>query len=637
MDFYATIAENGDGHRAEMNIKGEYTMDKVRVGVLGAGRGMTMIRQLLNREDAELVAICDLYEPALKSAGETARQYQVDVALYPSFEDFLNHPGMDAVVLANYANAHAPFAIRCLEKGLHVMSEVLPVQTMQEAVELIETVEKTGKIYAYGENYCYMPAPREMRRLYRAGKIGAFEYGEGEYMHNCEPNWHHLTRADPNHWRNTMYATYYCTHSLGPLIHITGLRPVSVTAFEMPHNARMMRMGALAGHTAVEMVTLENGAIVKSLHGVGCSRNSIWYSVYGSEGRLESGREDVKNGGVSVLYTNLTDRNPNSMERCYYPRDVFSEQAEDAGHGGSDFYTTYNFIAKILGNPEAEIVDVYEAMDMFLPGLLGYRSILKGGVPVAIPNLRNPEERDAFRYDTACVDPQVAGDQRIPSYSKGNPEIPESVYETLRRKLVEAEKPGKKQLKLILFPKRKVPYGLPEGYRVCKFSGTDADKDAWVEICKNGLLPDDAARDSFDNIVANKKNIDVCEDVFFIEHNGKKVATVTAITNFEDLGIGHIHMVSVAAEERGKGLGNCLTRIAENRLYERGNPIATLTTDDWRKAACKSYLAAGFYPVNYDDDMVERWTNLITELGIESVQMLKDNGEPDRVIFAKSK
>ena len=34
---------------------------------------------------------------------------------------------------------------------------------MKEAVELIEAIEETGLVYAYGENYCYMAAPREMR------------------------------------------------------------------------------------------------------------------------------------------------------------------------------------------------------------------------------------------------------------------------------------------------------------------------------------------------------------------------------------------------------------------------------------------------------------------------------------------
>ena len=76
---------------------------------------------------------------------------------------------MDAVVLANYANEHAPFAIRAMRRGLHVFSEVLPCQTMKEAVELVEAVESSGRVYAYGENYCYMQAPMEMKRLYREG------------------------------------------------------------------------------------------------------------------------------------------------------------------------------------------------------------------------------------------------------------------------------------------------------------------------------------------------------------------------------------------------------------------------------------------------------------------------------------
>ena len=38
-----------------------------------------------------------------------------------------------------------------------------------------------------------MRATYEMKKLYQAGKIGEFEYGEGEYIHNCEPMWEKLT------------------------------------------------------------------------------------------------------------------------------------------------------------------------------------------------------------------------------------------------------------------------------------------------------------------------------------------------------------------------------------------------------------------------------------------------------------
>ena len=73
---------------------------------------------------------------------------------------------------------------------------------MKEAVELVEAVEQSGLVYAYGENYCYMPASYEMKKLYASGEIGEFEYGEGEYIHNCEPIWPSITYGEPDHWRN---------------------------------------------------------------------------------------------------------------------------------------------------------------------------------------------------------------------------------------------------------------------------------------------------------------------------------------------------------------------------------------------------------------------------------------------------
>ncbi|MBQ8894387.1 MAG: Gfo/Idh/MocA family oxidoreductase [Clostridia bacterium] len=410
-------------------------MKKVKIGVVGAYRGGSMIKYCANAENAEVVAICDIRPELLEKQKEKYPDHPI--AYYTDFETFLGHE-MDAVVLANFANQHAPFAVKAMKAGKHVFSEVLPFQTMQEAVELIEAVEETGMIYAYGENYCYMPGPYEMRRLYKEGLIGEFEYGEGEYVHNCEPIWPEITYGDPDHWRNNMYATFYCTHSIGPLVHITGLRPVSVVGFEGTKIERNLRCGAKAGLFGMEMITFENGGIAKSIHG-GLYENSIWYSVYGSKGRMETAREDARLGDVKQLYI-LADEysgkydKETKIRKAYRPDDENAEKTKEFGHGGSDYYTMWHFAEKILGNPEADTIDVYEACDMFLPGMFAYRSVLKGGIPVEIPDLRDPAVREQYRHDTACTDPKAAGDQLLPVFSKGTPDIPAEVYEEVKRK-----------------------------------------------------------------------------------------------------------------------------------------------------------------------------------------------------------
>lgn len=408
-------------------------MRKVKIGVMGAYRGSSMVNYCAIADNAEVVAICDKWEDGLAIQKEMHKD--LPITYYNNFEDFIKHD-MDAVVLANYAHEHAPFAIRAMKEGKHVFSEVVPAQTMKEAIELIETVEETGKIYVYGENYCYMSGCYEMKELYSKNTIGELEYAECEYIHNGEKIWPSITYGDPNHWRNWMYSTFYCTHSLGPIIHATGLRPVSVTGFESTKNTRRLSGGARGAQFAIEMVELENGALVKSIHG-GLYKDSIWYSMYGSKGRIETARRDAKQGEDSRIYVNVDEyegQYKKSDIQTYEPQRAMDETAKEFGHGGSDFYSLYNFAEKILGNPKADTIDIYEAMDMYLPGMFAYRSILAGGIPMEIPNLRNRDEREKWRLDVACTNPEKAGDMLLPTCKTGTPDIPMEVYKQVKEK-----------------------------------------------------------------------------------------------------------------------------------------------------------------------------------------------------------
>lgn len=155
-------------------------MKKVKIGVLGGFRGKTMMNYAVKSDDCEIAAVCDFSPEVLAHLKEYFAENNYKTSFYSDFDAFLES-GVEAVVLANYANEHAPFAIRCLKRGLHVLSEVLPVQTLKEAAELCDAVEESGKVYHYAENYCFSQAAREMTKLYGEGKLGEFQYREGEY------------------------------------------------------------------------------------------------------------------------------------------------------------------------------------------------------------------------------------------------------------------------------------------------------------------------------------------------------------------------------------------------------------------------------------------------------------------------
>ena len=413
-------------------------MAKLKIGVFGAGRGGTMINVLFSHPDAEVVAVCDKFQHLLDNVKKIADEKGVKVALFSDFEEFFKYD-MDAVVLANYANEHAPYAIRFLKSGRHVMSECLTCASMAQAVELIEAVEESGKVYAYAENYSYSDTTFEMWRRYENGDIGDLVYAEGEYVHDCTDWWPHLAYGAPDHWRNNGYSTFYCTHSISPILTITNHRPVQVTGFETYRTDYIKMRGTKSATAGAIMIKMDNNAIVRSLqgdlrHGAPHDITSN-YVIYGTKGQFETSR---------MIPNTMFAYTVGEPGKEYVPEKQIATSlaAKFNTHGGADFYPTHFFIEKILGNEEGikYSIDVYKAVDMCICGILAYRSILNGNIPIAVPNLRNKDERDAYRNDHACTTPSEAGDQLLPNNSFGDTTVPDCAYEEQKRLWDECQK-----------------------------------------------------------------------------------------------------------------------------------------------------------------------------------------------------
>ena len=85
-------------------------------------------------------------------------------------------------------------------------------------------------------------------------------------------------------------------------------------------------------------------------------------------------------------------------------------------------------------------------------------------------------------------------------------------------------------------------------------------------------------------------------------------------------------MVGIRPDWRGKGLAKYLNNKAIQVLSEKNVDYIYLTTDEWRKGAVKSYLDAGFVPVDYSVGMIQRWQSMLARYGIDSVDMVDEDG-----------
>jgi len=405
------------------------TVKPIRVGVVGVSRGRSFAGPAAHAVGMKPVALCDTDAERLAAAGKS-----LGVETYTDYDRFLEHD-MDAVVLANYFHEHAPFATKALEAGIHVMSECTSCFTLAEGVALVRAVEGSGKIYMLAENYPYMAYNQEMRRLYQAGRIGTFMYGEGEYVHPPESAEVVNARSmGMNHWRNWIPATYYCTHSLAPVMYITDTMPVKVNGFVMTYrdDDRSLKTFVRRGDAACMIVArMDTGAVAKLVHG-GLRGHGNFVRIHGSRGLMENLRHG-HHGMLRVRREPFDKRRGEPTEMIYLPDFPHHHRAATStGHGGGDFFTLHEFAEAIRKN-EQPYLDVYRGVAMSAVGILAYRSALADSAPMEVPDFRKETVRRKFVNDTWSPDPtKRTKDSPWPSVL-GNRKPSREAIETARR------------------------------------------------------------------------------------------------------------------------------------------------------------------------------------------------------------
>ena len=388
-------------------------MKTVRLGIFGLNRGGTFIPHFL-ANNADIVAICDKSEKWMNWRKEKLGE---DVACYEDFDEFLKHP-MDAVFIANYFHEHASYAIKCLEKDIHVLCECTSNVTMAEGVALVRAAEKSKAIYMLAENYPYMNFNREIKRVCDGGTLGDILYAEGEYNHPGDPYSDKgvLSLFDSEkHWRCYLPKTYYVTHSLAPIMFATGATPKKVTAFpiKVPMETDSVKANYAGGdNSAIMMTQNDDGSVFRFTGCAALGAHHVSHRVCGRFGSIEN----VRGGEGKVMLRYNQWNVPEGMEEVnYYLPDMQDKDAElikKANHDGGDFIVAREFLNCVREN-KPHPFDVYFATTMASVAILAHRGILEGGKTYDIPDFRNEEDR--IKYENDHDTPFYHSDGRVPT------------------------------------------------------------------------------------------------------------------------------------------------------------------------------------------------------------------------------
>jgi len=216
--------------------------------------------------------------------------------------------------------------------------------------------------------------------LFLAGRLGEALYAEAEYVHDCRSI---MRDAEGGlTWRASLPPIHYCTHSLGPLLHVTGQRVVSAIGLR---TATAVDPALPAPAMEVALFRTEAGLPIKVLCGFAVERRPAFHTfqLYGTRGCLEKPRH------AEHTWAYFADQDAPAMVELPigFRHAGAPAHASRGGHGTCEHAMLSAWVeALTTGGPLP--IDLWRGLEMTLPGLCAHLSAEQGGAPVPVPDWR---------------------------------------------------------------------------------------------------------------------------------------------------------------------------------------------------------------------------------------------------------
>ncbi len=381
----------------------------VRIGFVGVGgRGMGMLKVALALEGVEITAVCDIVEEKVERAQrlvEAAGQPKPKGYTGPEdYKKLAEQDNLDAVYTATPIDLHTPVMLAALRAGKYGGTEMPACTEYDQASELVETSEKTGKPCMLMENYTYMRNVKMILVMNQLGMFGDLTHCECGYQHDARyagfgPNGEMLWRALGGKINNNPYPT----HAIGPIAQwlninrgarfeylvsmssrAIGQNYYAAKKFGPDHPAAKMKYAA--GDVNTSLIQTSNGITVTLYYDTKNPRPADWiYRIQGTKG--------IYSGTLNKIYLEDISPKPHEWEAI----DAYQEKydhplwkkygaiAESSGHGGGDYLCFRDFAEAIRKGTDTPI-DVYDTATWSIITKLTEESVAGKSRPVDFPD-----------------------------------------------------------------------------------------------------------------------------------------------------------------------------------------------------------------------------------------------------------
>ncbi|MCQ4923225.1 Gfo/Idh/MocA family oxidoreductase [Tissierella carlieri] len=177
-------------------------MSKLKFAIIGCGRiSYKHVEALINnKEEAELIAVCDLIE---EKAVDRKKQYEttikdVNIKVYTDYIEMLKNEDIDVVTIATESGYHGKHAIDCLNNNTHLLIEKPMALSIEDADHVIALSKEKGKKVCISHQNRFNPPIQKLRRAIEEGRFGKIINGTARILWTRDDNYY---KQAP--WRGT--------------------------------------------------------------------------------------------------------------------------------------------------------------------------------------------------------------------------------------------------------------------------------------------------------------------------------------------------------------------------------------------------------------------------------------------------
>ncbi len=279
----------------------------IGIAVIGAGAfGQKHMDAIAQIDDAEVITIMGRREEQIRGIAE-----QFGIANYTTdFDEAINTPGVDAVIIASPTQLHAQQGIAAMRAGKHVMIEIPMCDSVTDAEALCEVQKETGMVAMAGHTRRFNPSHQWVHNKIVAGDLNIQQMDVQTYFfRRTNTN----AKGEPRSWTDHLLWHHAC-HTVDLFAYQTGEEIVQAQAIQGPKHPELgiamdmsIQLKAASGAICTLSLSFNNDGPLGTFFRYICD-NGTYIARYDD---LVDGREnpiDVSQVDVSMNGIELQDR-----------------------------------------------------------------------------------------------------------------------------------------------------------------------------------------------------------------------------------------------------------------------------------------------------------------------------------------